>query len=453
MPNGQEFARSKPGVYPEQTRSLPGANSEAETGQAKKNVNLRGYGIFSSIFLLQTGKKRIFAAYMSVSLVTSMPMYVCAFWSVLFLLDVVEKRQTSKKRLLAYMVAATLLYAGHYVFFGRMTAIQPMADTVYCTVNLAVFPLYYIYLKELTEPEWNHRWQWLLLVPAALAGITVGLLYVLMSPEETIQFIDEYLYHNRFSTLSGLGWWQAAVHGTVKTVFALMIPPILTMGFIKIRRYEQAVEQNYANTDDKRLPLVKAVLVLFVATSLLSFGANLMGRHHFTSSLWLLLMPSLLFSGLQFLLGYAGYRQQFTIRDLLSDLGITAPSTPQVANEGNDDEAAQRANLDELAQQIIGIVNHNRLYLQPNLKITDVAALLHTNRTYVSRVLKEDMGTTFADFINRQRIDYACQLMEQQPEMGAAEVARQSGFSSQSSFYRNYKLFKGHPPKENQATP
>ena len=76
-----------------------------------------------------------------------MPMYVCAFWSVLFLLDVVEKRQTSKKRLLAYMVAATLLYAGHYVFFGRMAAIQPMADTVYCTVNLAVFPLYSLTLQ------------------------------------------------------------------------------------------------------------------------------------------------------------------------------------------------------------------------------------------------------------------------------------------------------------------
>jgi len=390
---------------------------------------------------------------MLVNLVTSMPMYVCAFWSVLFLLDVVEKRQTSKKRLLAYMVAATLLYAGHYVFFSRITSVQPIADTVYCTVNLAVFPLYYIYLKELTEPEWNHRWRWLLLVPAALAGLTVGLLYALMSPEETTQFIDEYLYHNRFSTLSGLGWWQAAVHCTVKTAFALMIPPILLMGFSKIRRYEQAVEQNYADTDDKRLPLVKAVLILFVATSLLSFGANLTGRHPFTSSLWLLLVPALLFSTLQFLLGYAGYRQQFTIRDLLSDMGITAPGTRQEDDERGDDEGTQPATLAELAQQITDIVNRHQLYLQPNLKITDVAALLHTNRTYVSRVLKEDMGTTFADFINRQRIDYASKLMEQQPELGASEVARQSGFSSQSSFYRNYKLYKGHPPKEDHPTP
>jgi hypothetical protein len=46
--------------------------------------------------------------------------------------------------------------------FNRLTWLFPVSDTLYCTTNLAVFPLYYIYLKELTEPAWNHRWQWLL---------------------------------------------------------------------------------------------------------------------------------------------------------------------------------------------------------------------------------------------------------------------------------------------------
>ena len=98
-------------------------------------------------------------------------------------------------------------------------------------------------------------------------------------------------------------------------------------------------------------------------------------------------------------------------------------------------------------------ISQERLYLRPDLKITDVAHLLHTNRTYVSRVLKEEMGTTFADFINRQRIEYACQLMEQQPQLPASEVARLSGFSSQSSFYRNYKHYMGHAPKDNLLAP
>ena len=76
------------------------------------------------------------------NLIASMPLYVCTFWSVLLLLDVVERRQKAKLRLLAYMSAAVLLYMCHYAFFNHMTALLPVTDTVYSTMNLAVFPLY-----------------------------------------------------------------------------------------------------------------------------------------------------------------------------------------------------------------------------------------------------------------------------------------------------------------------
>ena len=381
------------------------------------------------------------------NLIASMPLYVCTFWSVLLLLDVVERRQKAKLRLLAYMSAAALLYMGHYVFFNRMTALLPLTDTIYSTMNLAVFPLYYIYLKEITEPAWNHRWQWLLLLPATVGGAVIGLLYALMSPAETAQFVDTYLYHNQTAGLVGPAWWQGAAHSTAKVVFALQIPPILISGYRKVRHYDQTVEANYADTDDKRLRLMKTVLLLFVVTSLLSFAANVLGRYRFADSPWLLLVPSVLFSVLQFMLGYAGYRQQFSISDLLRDLKITEPSATPAAT---DDEAAQPSILDTLPQQLTNAVSRNRLYLQPDLKITDVADLLHTNRTYVSRVLKEQMGTTFADFINRQRIDYACHLMAQDPTTGTDKVATMSGFSSLSSFYRNFKLYKGCAPKDYQ---
>lgn len=380
------------------------------------------------------------------NLITSMPMYVCTFWSVLLLIDVARNRQTAKKRLLTYMVTAALLYAGHYIFFNHQTALMPFTDTIYVMSNLAVFPLYFMYIKEITEPAWNHRWQWLLLAPALLVGVTVGMLYVLMSPVETSDFIETYLYRNQMAGLEGLMWWQGVVHYVGKIIFALQIPPILVLGLRKIRQYNESVEASYADTDDKRLHLMTTILLLFVVTSFMSFGANLLGRYRFADSLWLLIVPSLVFSVLQFMLGYAGYHQKFTVSDLLCDMQITEDTQDTDAEE----ESIQQDKMADLQQKLTDTVSRNKLYLQPDLKITDVANLLHTNRTYVSRVLKEQIGTTFADFINHQRIDYACQLMEQQPQLPAAEVASQSGFSSQSSFYRNFKLYKGCSPKDYQ---
>ena len=385
---------------------------------------------------------------MYANLITSMPMYVCAFWSVLLLLDVITTRQVAKGRLLAYMVAATLLYSGHYVFFNHLTGLLPLSDTFYCTTNLAVFPLYYLYIKELTEPHWNRRWQWLLLVPAVVFGGVVGLLYVLMSPEETATFIDSYLYHNQVEKLTGLAWWQAIVHHGAKAVFALMIPPIVVLGFRKISRYNETVEANYADTDERRLWLVKTILVLFVVAALLAFAANAAGRYRFAGSLWLLPMSSVGFSVLQFLLGYAGHRQTFGINDLLHDMETNTPKAEHATTTPAVEETEQSNILDELPALLTTTVSQELLYLQPDLKITDVAHLLHTNRTYISRVLTEEMGTTFADFINRQRIDYACKLMQQQPQPPVNELARDSGFSSVSSFYRNFKLYKGCSPKD-----
>ena len=373
-------------------------------------------------------------------------MYVCTFWSVLLLIDVARNRQTAKKRLLTYMVTAALLYAGHYIFFNHRTELMPVTDTVYAITNLAVFPLYFMYIKEITEPAWNHRWQWLLLAPALLVGVTVGMLYVLMSPAETSDFSETYLYRNRMAGLEGLVWWQGVVHHTAKIVFALQIPPILVLGLRKIRQYNESVEASYADTDDKRLYMMTTILLLFVVISFMSFGANMLGRYRFTDSLLLLLVPSLVFSALQFMLGYAGYHQKFTVSDLLRDMQIT--ENTQEAD--NVEESIQQGKMADLQQKLTDAVSRNKLYLQPDLKITDVANLLHTNRTYVSRVLKEQIGTTFADFINHQRIDHACQLMEQQPQLPTAEVASQSGFSSQSSFYRNFKLYKGCSPKDYQ---
>lgn len=375
-------------------------------------------------------------------------MYVCTFWSVLLLIDVARNRQTAKKRLLTYMVTAALLYAGHYIFFNHQTALMPVTDTIYAITNLAVFPLYFMYIKEITEPVWNHRWQWLLLTPALLVGAIVGVLYILMSPVETSDFIETYLYRNQMAELEGMAWWQGVVHFVAKIIFALQIPPILVLGLRIIRNYNDSVEANYADTDDKRLHLITTILLLFVVTSFMSFGANMLGRYRFADSLWLLIVPSLVFSVLQFMLGYAGYHQKFTVSDLLRDMQITEDT--QEAD--TEDDSIQSGKMADLQQKLTDAVSRDRIYLQPDLKITDVADLLHTNRTYVSRVLKEQIGTTFADFINHQRIDYACQLMEQQPQLPAAEVASLSGFSSQSSFYRNFKLYKGCSPKDYQPT-
>jgi AraC-like DNA-binding protein len=75
--------------------------------------------------------------------------------------------------------------------------------------------------------------------------------------------------------------------------------------------------------------------------------------------------------------------------------------------------------------------------------------LLKTNRTYVSKVVNEELNTNFCDLVNSYRVNYAEELLcspEQANSLSIAEIAEMSGFSSESSFYRVFKNKKGISP-------
>ena len=150
-------------------------------------------------------------------------------------------------------------------------------------------------------------------------------------------------------------------------------------------------------------------------------------------------IPSLLFSSLLFGLGFIGFRQSFTIDHFEQE---------ESADEIIPESAPASKQENPLIERIEEVVTKRQLYLRHNLKISDVAAELCTNRLYVSTAINEEMGITFSDYINRKRVNYAIHLMRTNPQMTIYEIADLSGFSSDKSFYRNCKNITGKSPKE-----
>ena len=104
------------------------------------------------VFSLFTIILIIFAPTMFHSLLISMPFMVCAFMAVQLCLECrLHPERRPLKWLAAWAIACTLLYGGHYVYFHRATWLMPVSDTIYATMNLTVYPLYLIYISELTD--------------------------------------------------------------------------------------------------------------------------------------------------------------------------------------------------------------------------------------------------------------------------------------------------------------
>ena len=373
------------------------------------------------------------------AIITTLPMMVCAILSGLLGLSLLRKWDRPRFNLLLFMVAATCLYWGHGVFFYHQTELIPFSDSLYSFCNPAVFPLFLLYIEELTLRQPNRRWHIACLLPSVICFTTVAMLYTMMNQEETADFIEHHLYNNETFKLTGLAWWQGIVHIAVRIVFALEIPLVLYIDWRHISKYNQTIENYYSNTEGKLLSHLKVILFLFAITSLLSFVFNAIGRHFFTHSLWLLAVPSVLFSTILILIGHIGLHQQFHIQDIKSEeeneLGL---ATPQLINENKFSEAIQH------------LVEEEKLYLQPNLKIDDLAKRLNTNRNYVYQAINVGMGLSFTTYINQKRIEYAKHLIEENPKALLTDIAQKSGFTSTSAFYRNFKTFIGCSPSKYQ---
>lgn len=178
---------------------------------------------------------------------------------------------------------------------------------------------------------------------------------------------------------------------------------------------------------------------------------------------WLVAIPSVTFSTLLFLLGYAGHKQDFTINRLILETACdvtpsayTGASPAQEQEKAGADEIAEwaantkeastpkeerRYNIGKSERNIAETIETERLFLQQDLKINDIAKLLRTNRDYIYQAINVRMGMSFSEYINRLRVNYATQLMKDTPEMSTNEVAFRSGFSSLASFYRNFKTY------------
>lgn len=366
------------------------------------------------------------------SVFTTMPMFVCGFWLILFLMRF-QKLNQAKRMLTVFLLVSTLLYFSHCSFFNYAYSLIPFTDSFYQCETLWVYPLYLLYIKSLTNLKPIKIKDFLILLPGIIMAISSGVLYILMSTEDRNIFIMGSLYNNPGFVLGALPKAQKTLHLITSVIFALQLLPILFTGFKSIYAYQKQVDAYYSYTENKNLNSVKILLLLFLATSTISFIINFLGRSFFAGSMLLLIIPSSLFSMLLFILSYIGYRHEFSAIELKEMFQIPTESIPDT-------------HFDDLKNRIVELMEKKQLFLQQDLKISDLSSILGTNRNYIYNTINVNMGISFSEFINRYRVEHAKQLLIGNPKLSVSEISSKSGFSSEVSFYRNFKLFVGTTP-------
>lgn len=114
---------------------------------------------------------------------------------------------------------------------------------------------------------------------------------------------------------------------------------------------------------------------------------------------------------------------------------------PEIQSDQNAlTEAEMTAILGRLRQNFAG----QRLYLDPDLTLNKLARRLRIPAKKLSITINMLTGENTSRFVNRYRIEHACQLLEQGQTI--TQTYLDSGFHSKSNFYREFLRITGTNP-------
>lgn len=265
------------------------------------------------------------------------------------------------------------------------------------SIDMIIIPLYVFVLMELCKPGWFSVKK---LGLHELLFVALPILFF---------FTGDSLWYNIL-----IGW--GVIYGTVT----------LVLTFFFISQYHRQLKERFSYQENINLNWLRAILVTFWGILLIwtfssFYDDTITDEAYLVTSLVMWMVIS-----------YFVYRHESVIDEL------------------NDSENEEGENLKEplhscqlspeVSEEVRRLFEDEKIYLNCRLKLSDVARLVGTNRTYLSRFFNQENGYTFYDYVNQLRVKHAAHLLENS-NLPISQVADQSGFNSLSTFRR---VFNGN---------
>jgi len=279
------------------------------------------------------------------------------------------------------------------------------------------------------------------LLPAFIFSFLLLILIIPTGIEEFSKFIYQALT-SRPSPQDGI--WCHHIYYIIlfsNIYFTFQIIYTTYKGIILLKKYNHEIDDYYSDTYSKTLFHIKYSFILFSLLALLLFMLNIFGMFNFYNNQIMVYIISILLSVLAFAIAYNGESQEFNIINFEKEKQEDSP---------NKDIFLSPQIFKDLSMKIDDIIKKEKLFLLPDLRVSDIAARLNSNRTYIHQAINKERSLSFSEYINHFRIEHAKQLIIDNLKNGkipiVQDILEESGFTNMSSFYRVFKKETGHTP-------
>lgn len=272
------------------------------------------------------------------------------------------------------------------------------------SVDMVIIPFYVFVLMELCKPGW---FSFKKLGLHELPFVALPILFFCTNKSIWYDML--------------IGW--GGIYGTAT----------LVLTFFFISQYHRQLKERFSYQENINLNWLRGILVTFWGILLIwtfcsYYDDTITDKAYLVTSLVMWMVVS-----------YFVYRHESVI-DELND---------------TESEEEEEADLDlhscqlppEVSESVRKLFDEEKVFLNPRLKLSDVARKVGTNRTYLSRFFNQENGYTFYDYVNQLRVKHAERLLSN-TNLPISLIADQSGFNSLSTFRRVFNSYYQCSPQE-----
>ena len=303
-----------------------------------------------------------------------------------------------------------------------MSILETNPNLLFLPLNFyyLTLPLFYIYIKRVSNISFKKSKLFLILIPGIFEFIFFSFLYF-QNSQQKLELYSKSSFMDFLDILVNLSY--------LFSVFYC----ILILKHIK--KHQETVNDYYSNSNGKLLKWAKFVIwylliYLFVMTFWL-FDDSFLSNAIFS-------LFNVIFI---FWIGIAGIKQTIVFENIdesikRDDKKIKETNKNQLEKDNNNFES------------IIKLMEEEKVFLHSNISLVDFSRRLSLSPRYLSELIKRKTENNFSQFVNHYRVEEAKTLLlsPEKKNLSIIAIGYDSGFSSKASFYKVFKEFTSFTP-------
>ncbi|MEA4936990.1 MAG: helix-turn-helix domain-containing protein [Paludibacter sp.] len=363
---------------------------------------------------------------------------IAAFNALFFAFMIMQKKKALHDKVLICWLIYLGLYTGIYgLFSNKLFVDYHLLSAGFISLLLLHGPFMFLYITALIDQNFKFDWKKLIhFVPFALFNIYLIIASFLPEVAERIRL-------DHVESDSGVPW----IFSFFLILTVLSGPFYFVLSGLLFRRLDLNIFNNFSSYEDVKLDWIRKLVYIFggIWTILMIFASV---HHVFHLFSWIFCTDGLALSLSVFILlvGYYGLKQkEIFIHYPNQNAGYVTEMKAKYAGV-----VLKETDIEHYVSELKNYMATEKPYLDADLSLPVLANKLNIPSHHLSRIINEQFGVNFFDFVNQYRIEEV-KLRIMNPEfenLSLLGIAFDSGFNTKSAFNRVFKKMTGLTPSE-----